>query len=50
MIAAFKSGGCFHSRTAMGMFAHVRTAVDKGDCLLEWDWKQGKPPAPLYPI
>jgi DNA polymerase-1 len=29
------------------MFAHVRTAVDKGDCLLEWDWKQGKPPAPL---
>jgi DNA polymerase I len=47
MIAAFKSGGCFHSRTAMGMFAHVRTAVDKGDCLLEWDWKQGKPPAPL---
>ena len=41
------SGGCFHSRTAMGMFDHVREAVDRGDCLLEWDYTQGKPPAPL---
>ncbi len=47
MIAAFKSGGCFHSRTAMGMFDHVRAAVERGECLLEWDWAQGEPPAPL---
>lgn len=47
MIDAFKSGGCFHSRTAMGMFDHVREAVERGDCLLEWDYSKGKPPAPL---
>ena len=28
MITAFASGGCFHSRTAMGMFEHVRAAAD----------------------
>ena len=27
MITAFASGGCFHSRTAMGMFEHVRAAA-----------------------
>ena len=27
MITAFASGGCFHSRTAMGMFEHVRIAA-----------------------
>ena len=47
MIDAFASGGCFHSRTAMGMFGHVREAVEKGECLLEWDWSKGEPPAPL---
>ena len=47
MIAAFRSGGCFHSRTAMGMFDHVRAAVEAGDVLLEWDYSKGKPPAPL---
>ena len=47
MIRAFKSGGCFHSRTAMGMFDHVRAAVERGDCLLEWDYTKGDPPAPL---
>ncbi|KAL1510633.1 hypothetical protein AB1Y20_006934 [Prymnesium parvum] len=47
MIDAFEKGGCFHSRTAMGMFAHVREAVDKGECLLEWDYSKGKPTAPL---
>jgi hypothetical protein len=41
MLDAFRKGGCFHSRTAMGMFDHVRKAVDKGDCLLEWDYKKG---------
>ncbi len=28
---AFKEGGCFHSRTAVGMFDYVRQAVDKGE-------------------
>lgn len=35
-----KSGGCFHSRTAVGMFDHVKEAVDKGEVLLEWDYSQ----------
>lgn len=47
MLDAFESGGCFHSRTAMGMFDHVKEAVDKGQCLLEWDYSKGEPPAPL---
>lgn len=47
MVSAFKEGGCFHSRTAMGMFQHVREAVERGDCLLEWDYSKGDPPAPL---
>jgi len=47
MIAAFREGGCFHSRTAMGMFDHVREAVERGECLLEWDYSKGEPPAPL---
>jgi len=47
MLDAFRKGGCFHSRTAMGMFDHVRRAVEQGDCLLEWDYRKGKPPAPL---
>lgn len=47
MIDAFASGGCFHSRTAVGMFDHVREAVDKGEVLLEWDYSKGDPPAPL---
>lgn len=40
MIDAFASGGCFHSRTAMGMYPHIREAVEKGDVLLEWDYSQ----------
>jgi len=47
MIDAFASGGCFHSRTAVGMFPHVRKAVDDGEVLLEWDYSKGEPPAPL---
>lgn len=47
MIEAFASGGCFHSRTAVGMFDHVKAAVDRGDVLLEWDYGKGAPPAPL---
>ncbi|CAE7683777.1 POLIA, partial [Symbiodinium microadriaticum] len=47
MIDAFASGGCFHSRTAIGMYPHIREAVDKGDVLLEWDHSKGAPPKPL---
>jgi len=35
MLTAFREGGCFHSRTAVGMFEHVRDAVESGDVLLE---------------
>lgn len=35
-----QEGGCFHSRTAMGMFDHVKQAVEKGDVLLEWDYSK----------
>lgn len=35
-----QEGGCFHSRTAMGMFDHVREAVEKGEVLLEWDYSK----------
>jgi len=47
MITAFKIGGDFHSRTAMGMYPHIKEAVDKGEILLEWDKKNGEPPVPL---
>jgi len=47
MVRAFREGGCFHSRTAMGMFEHVKAAVASGEVLLEWDYSQGAPPAPL---
>lgn len=35
MLVAFRDGGCFHSRTAVGMFDHVRHAVETGEVLLE---------------
>lgn len=50
MIDAFKAGGDFHSRTALTMYDHVASAVDRGDCLLEWRGdatRQNRPPAPL---
>lgn len=47
MIDAFKSGGDFHSRTALDMFDYVREKVDGGECLLEWDYANGDPPKPL---
>jgi DNA polymerase-1 len=47
MIEAFKLGGCFHSRTAVGMYPHVRKAVENGDVLLEWDYSKGQPTVPL---
>ncbi|KAM3302499.1 DNA polymerase I B, chloroplastic/mitochondrial [Capsicum chacoense] len=49
MLAAFKAGGDFHSRTAMNMYPHIREAVEKGKVLLEWHPEPGedKPPVPL---
>ena len=48
MIKAFELGGDFHSRTALGMYDHIKRAVDAGDCLLEWDdHEAGSPPVPL---
>jgi DNA polymerase-1 len=49
MIEAFKAGGDFHSRTAMGMYDYVANSIEKGETLLEWDSSKGKtkPPVPL---
>lgn len=47
MIDAFRSGGDFHSRTALGMYSHVKQAIDDGTVLLEWDGSKGKAPLPL---
>ena len=52
MLTAFKLGGDFHSRTALGMYDHIQDAVKKGDCLLEWDGVAADgsytpPPVPL---
>uniref|UniRef100_A0A7S0H1P1 DNA-directed DNA polymerase family A palm domain-containing protein n=1 Tax=Amorphochlora amoebiformis TaxID=1561963 RepID=A0A7S0H1P1_9EUKA len=47
MIEAFKSGGDFHSRTALGMYPHVQQAVDNGEVLLEWDYSKGEAPKPV---
>jgi DNA polymerase-1 len=49
MIEAFELGGDFHSRTALGMYDHIKRAIDQGDCLLEWDGSDGhgEPPVPL---
>jgi DNA polymerase-1 len=47
MIEAFKLGGDFHSRTALAMFNEIQDAINKGECLLEWDNSKGKPPVPL---
>lgn len=49
MLDAFKSGGDFHSRTAMNMYPYIRDAVEHKDVLLEWYPQPGedKPPVPL---
>jgi DNA polymerase-1 len=50
MIEAFKLGGDFHSRTAMGMYPHVAAAIANKEVLLEWDEKKEggkKPPLPV---
>jgi hypothetical protein len=30
-LQAFKEGGCFHSRTAVGMFPELQAAVNRGE-------------------
>lgn len=47
MIEAFAKGGCFHSRTAMGMYGYIKEAVDNGKVMLEWDYSKGQPTVPL---
>jgi DNA polymerase-1 len=44
MLDAFEKGGDFHSRTAIGMYEHVKKAVDDQEVLLEWDYSDGKEP------
>ncbi|KAL4452308.1 hypothetical protein ABPG75_007970 [Micractinium tetrahymenae] len=46
MIEAFEMGGDFHSRTALGMYDHIKEAIAKEQCLLEWEG-EGAPPLPL---
>lgn len=46
MIEAFEMGGDFHSRTALGMYDHIKEAIAKEQCLLEWEG-EGEPPLPL---
>ncbi|CAH9069540.1 unnamed protein product [Cuscuta epithymum] len=49
MLAAFKAGGDFHSRTALNMYSHIREAVEQKRVLLEWHPQPGEdmPPVPL---
>ena len=47
MLEAFKLGGDFHSRTALGMYPEIRKELDAGNVLLEWDYSKGEPPVPL---
>ena len=37
MLEAFKAGGDFHSRTALGMYPNIKEDLDSGKILLEWD-------------
>eukprot|EP00347_Sterkiella_histriomuscorum_P005807 403355195 len=47
MIDAFKLGGDFHSRTALGMYPEIKKDLESGEILLEWDNSKGKAPKPL---
>ncbi len=47
MIQAFKEGGDFHSRTAIGMYDYIRKDIEEGKILLEWDKSKGPAPVPL---
>eukprot|EP00878_Enallax_costatus_P023352 GHUV01024834.1.p1 GENE.GHUV01024834.1~~GHUV01024834.1.p1 ORF type:complete len:836 (+),score=316.26 GHUV01024834.1:283-2508(+) len=48
MIRAFELGGDFHSRTALGMYDHIKDDIAAGGCLLEiGDWHGEGDPPPL---
>ncbi|KAI8477361.1 MAG: hypothetical protein J3K34DRAFT_373247 [Monoraphidium minutum] len=47
MLTAFELGGDFHSRTALGMYDHIKEAIDRGECLLEWDGGPDHTPSPV---
>lgn len=47
MIEAFKQGGDFHSRTAIGMYDYIKKDLEAGKVLLEWDKSKGQAPVPL---
>lgn len=42
-----QGGGDFHSRTALGMYDYIKEDVTANGCILEWDYSDGDPPAPL---
>jgi len=44
MISAFREGGDFHSRTAMGMFPYIKERVERGEVLFEFDYSTGEKP------
>lgn len=46
MLEAFRSGGDFHSRTAVDMFDYIKDALHKEQAVLEWDG-EGEPPVPV---
>eukprot|EP00198_Chlamydomonas_reinhardtii_P006693 XP_001696029.1 predicted protein [Chlamydomonas reinhardtii] len=46
MLEAFVLGGDFHSRTAVGMYDHIKDAIRDNKVLLEWDG-EGESPLPL---
>ena len=40
MIQAFEAGGDFHSRTALGMYDHIKEAIAKGEwAALHGGWR-----------
>lgn len=36
MLDAFKAGGDFHSRTALGMYDHIQDAINQGKACSFW--------------
>lgn len=43
MIHAFKLGGDFHSRTALGMYDYINDAIKNNQCVLEWNERDNGP-------
>lgn len=53
MLEAFRLGGDFHSRTAKNMYSHVRSAVEKGEVIVDksdYDPAHWPPGAPMPPL